>query len=1076
MKLYDCLKLLGDRLSVEKKKEIQNQTREYKKQGMDVTAAITRATSEKITGLEGERQLVIDAIKKSDVFKKELEVSKKPQEVKTFASAGEREPSQQPEEGKAAPKRPIITHAQRKRMEKAKAIKEKQINIESAKEAKNTVRGWIIERRKQLNLATYRTNHFVNALEQITSKKQREVIPFIIEDTDIPKGLKRKDLEDLHAKDKENLKPVANQVQRWFDAGWENMKKHIPDMSAEQIENYVTHIWDLNKKQKRMVSNWFTTQNRFLKKRYIETLNEGIEKFGLTPKTLDIGDIIRIHDAAANRAIENKKFVDNLKSLRKEGVPLIERADKAPHDWVLFDHPALRKTLVIPGELKMGEKVSPKLKNILDQLGVAIGRRINPTAWGKPVFKAGEYKSYPLSDDPPEVRFQRFVSTKTIAHELGHYLDEVLKLGDAFLNNYKSELYAINQDRIESFKGRTGKYDVSYAESTPEQIAEFFATVFTDADTAYKLAPNATADVLERLKQDGVLSQLVDFNFEKDAKNLIEEQLNTMLKLPVKVHPDLVKPLKVIFDSKIEHPAIQGYELVNGVLKKTMLSVSLFHHMALGETGVATMGALKTSNIYFNPVKIYKALAQGKFDIYEKEAIAKPWIAAGLQVGATHDIPVSMIQDKLNALTKKTKSIPVAHQASKLLATFNEKWDKALWDYLHDTLKLYAAESLGTKMDSTKNIGKQREEIAQFVNDTFGGQNWDNLMLSPKSVQIMTWSLLSPDWTMSTMRQALAPTGIGKIHRETKGLRQKLGAYFWIKAAIYFGVGINMLNYTFRKWDEKKNPQFYKDKDMTFWDRTMAGNAIGRKTNLFVGRYEDGSERYIRWGKQFRELPELFFDDTGFSPISATLKKVGGKAAPALQLTSQIATGQTLSGFRNDDIYGKKGWDKTLGIFKTIAKSPLPFASRNLLDKEREAHITDIAMPSSKGMTRYKAIELFKYGIQKQDERFLKELYQDTLDNNLPAFTLFHAAITSLKAEATNEKNKNIKNIDDLKASMKDMKDIRDIYRVKNKMMRLSKENYDMVQGIKLYDNALKSMKMYLQESKEESETGEQQK
>jgi len=55
-----------------------------------------------------------------------------------------------------------------------------------------------------------------------------------------------------------------------------------------------------------------------------------------------------------NRAIENKKFVDDLMKLRKEGVPLIERADKAPQDWVLFDHPALRKALVIPGEAKNG--------------------------------------------------------------------------------------------------------------------------------------------------------------------------------------------------------------------------------------------------------------------------------------------------------------------------------------------------------------------------------------------------------------------------------------------------------------------------------------------------------------------------------------------------------------------------------------------------------------------------------------------------------------------------------------------------------------------------------------------------
>ena len=983
--------------------------------------------------------------------KKLKEVGKKP---KTFASVGEPSPPVQ------KTNKPIITQEQKKRIEKKKEIKEKQINIESAKEAKEQVRNFIIERRKSLNLASYETNLFVNSIEQVTSKAQREIIPFIIEGTNIPKELNRPDLEKAYAKNKDDLKPIALQVKKHFDNGWLKMKQHIPDMSASQIENYVTHIWDLNKKQKKEITNWFITQNRFLKKRYIETLKEGIEKFGLKPRTLDIGDIIRIHDGVMNRAIENKKFVDDLMKLRKEGVPLIERADKAPQDWVLFDHPALRKALVIPGEAKMGEKISPKLKAILDDMGVAIGRRISPIAFGKPVRKQGEYRQ----GDPPEVRFQRFFSSRTAAHEIGHHLDNALGLGEEFLNDYKSELYAINRERIEASKGIKGKYGTEYTESTEEQIAEFFATLFTDADKAYNLAPNATIDALERLKQDGTLTKLIDFDFEKGAKNLIEEQLNMLIKLPVKVHPDLVKPLKVIFESRFDHSAIQAYEMVNGILKKTNLSISLFHHGALGETGVATMGIGRTTNIYFNPVKIYRAMVKGEFDIYKKEAVARKWIGAGLQVGATHDIPVNMIQEKLNGLSKKSKNIPIAKQVTEFIATFNEQWDKALWTYLHDTLKLYACESLGTKINAFKDVGKQMAEITQMVNDTFGGQNWDMLMVSPKTLQIMSWGLLSPDWTLSTIRQALSPTGIGAIHKETKGLRRKLGSYFWLKAGLYFGVGINLLNYTFRKWDEEKNPQYYKDQKLTFWDRTMIGNTIGKRTNLFVGRYADGTERYIRWGKQFRELLEFFFDSTGFSPIAASLKKVGGKIAPLMQLTSQIFTGVAPSGFRNDDIYGKKGWDKTFGIFKTLLKSPLPFASRSLLTKDKEFHITDVAFPSSKGMTRYRSVELFKHAIMKKDERFLKEVYQDTLKNNLPAFTLFNAAIVSLKAETTKELNVNRKTMDDIKIGLEKATkngDVQDINRLNNRLMRMVKESMDRQNGIKAYGEAVNRMNQY---------------
>lgn len=950
---------------------------------------------------------------------------------------------------------PIITTEQKKRQAKAKAVKEQQLKIESAEDAKKAVHSMIRERRYRLNLATYESNLFINEIERATSREQREVIPFIIENTDVPKGLNRPDLEKIHAAEKANLAPIARQVKDHFDKGWQRMKESTPDMSAEQIEDYVTHIWDVPKSKKREVTSWFTTQNRFLKKRFIETINEGVEKFGLQPKTLDISEIIRIHDSVMNRVIENNRFVEDLKKLRKDGVPLIERADKAPQDWAYFDHPALRRGLIIPGEAKMGEKVSPELADILAEMGVAIGRRISPVTFGKPTWKAGEYRP----GDTPEVRFQRFMSNRTIAHEIGHHLDAALGLGDKFLNKYKTELYEVNRKRIESFAGTDKE---AYAKSTEEQIAEFFAILFTNPDLASRVAPTATADALTRLKGDGVLTKLVDFDFEKNAKNLIEERLDTMVKLPVKVHPDLEAPLKVIFESRMTHPAIQAFETMNGILKKTELSLSLFHHVALGETGIGTMGLPKTLGIYFNPVKIFKAMWRGEYDIYKKEPIARDAIEHGLQVGATSDIPVNMIQTKLNDMARKTRNVLVINKAMALLRTFNEQWDKALWNYLHDTLKLQGYESLCAKMDPTKDIKAQKEEIAQFVNDTFGGQNWDVLMVSPKSLQLMSWFLLSPDWTLSTLRQALAPTGIGTIHKEAgSALRKKMGAHFWVKAGLYFGLGINMLNHMNRKRDEKEHPEYYEGEDRGFFDRTMAGNAIGHKTHLFAGRYDDGTERYVRWGKQFRELPEMFFDDTGFSPISATIKKIGGKMAPALQLASSILTGSSLSGFRNDDINGKEGWDKVYGIAKTVMKSPFPFSSRTMFDENKEFHFTDVAMPSSKGMTRYRSIELFKVAIEKDDERLLKEVYQDTLRNNLPAYTLFNASLAQLKAESTNEYNEGLKSIADVQERAKDIKSPIEAARLARVMRRMIKENADRMAGIRLLDAAILNLKKY---------------
>jgi len=233
---------------------------------------------------------------------------------------------------------------------------------------------------------------------------------------------------------------------------------------------------------------------------------------------------------------------------------------------------------------------------------------------------------------------------------------------------------------------------------------------------------------------------------------------------------------------------------------------------------------------------------------------------------------------------------------------------------------------------------------------------------------------------------------------------------------------------------------------------------------LFVGRYDDGAERYVRWGKQFRELFEMFFDDTGFSPVSATIKKLGGKAAPALQLTSQITTGVALSGFRNDDVFGKKGWEKTFGIFKTILKAPLPFSSRSILSDNKEFHISDLAFPSSKGMSRYKAMEYFKYALVKHDERFLKEVYQDSTRNGLPAYTLFNAALTSLKAETTRELNRNRNTLEDVSKALSvavKSKNVDDIERIKNRLKRITKERMEWELAEVYYIKAIIEAKKY---------------
>ena len=335
----------------------------------------------------------------------------------------------------------------------------------------------------------------------------------------------------------------------------------------------------------------------------------------------------------------------------------------------------------------------------------------------------------------------------------------------------------------------------------------------------------------------------------------------------------------------------------------------------------------------------------------------------------------------------------------------------------------------------------------------------DILLVSPKSLQIASWGLLSPDWTISTARQALAPTGIGHIHKETIALRKKVGRMFWLKALLYFGVGINLLNTMFRAYDMKNNPTNYPD-DTNLWDKTLMGNTIGHKTHLFVGRYKSGEERYIRWGKQFREFPEMLYDDTGFSPVTASLKKIGGKTAPLAQLGSVIATGHSPSGYRNRDVAETKGWDKTWALAKVIMKTPFPFSIRSIFQKDKDFYITDLAFPSSKGMSRYKAINLFKVALESKDERLLKEVWQNAVRNNIPPYEMFDTALTVLKAENTKDINSSIRNLADVEKALGESPDDKTRIILTRKKARLTKEKVQIENGGKFLEKAIKKFRM----------------
>ncbi len=208
------------------------------------------------------------------------------------------------------------------------------------------------------------------------------------------------------------------------------------------------------------------------------------------------------------------------------------------------------------------------------------------------------------------------------------------------------------------------------------------------------------------------------------------------------------------------------------------------------------------------------------------------------------------------------------------------------------------------------------------------------------------------------------------------------------------------------------------DRLSDFMDYTMFNNTIGQETYLFTGRHDDGTERYIRWGKQFREFPELIHDENGFSIPKPFLKKLGSKGSPQLQIGSQLFTGKSLSGFENWDMRDKKGWDWTVGALEMIAKSSVPFALSSTLREDKRFRPTDLMMPSGKGMTQSEAIDLYKRAIDIKDGEInvskIRPVYIGAVQNGLPAFDLLKTAIASAKADQTTKIKRDLRDLEEV--------------------------------------------------------------
>lgn len=615
----------------------------------------------------------------------------------------------------------------------------------------------------------------------------------------------------------------------------------------------------------------------------------------------------------------------------------------------------------------------------------------------------------------------------------------------------------------------------------------------------------------------------------------------------------------VVFETYQSSPFWKAFDTLASSAKKLELGFSGFHAGALTEVYMVQ------DLVEYGPKKamanFMKYIFADTMKNHQLPCFANPQdfqeaATHGVKFGATNDYAAADVQnmfdnfrDTLGKIQEKLEKGNVISKAgatvslpfkivSQLLSLINKGMDRALWDFLHDGLKLA---TYRMRADKTKERAKKKgwteeelsralDEDGQFVNDMFGGQHWDILGASHRTLRYAGRVLLSPDWNTSTTRHFLALTGYGSVWNEAtfenfkeyykhlwaaargKGelTPEDWGRFSRQKSAfLCYGIGFmvfyeaiaNGINAAFRAMDEEKerkkaeeirktNPSYrspyelaYPD-GMKWYDYLMRGNSLGQQSKIFMGRYADGTEMYIRHGKQFREVPEYLFNHKGELEFPGPMvQRMIGKANPMVRMTLDDIN--YLSDFQashaDQEIQRKYG--KAIGLLYKDALYWAPFLIPSQENKEFKA--VDFFFPSSKGFSPWKAQSYFKDFILSGDMEGVVMTYQSCQRNGIDPEAQIKAAIGSVKALESAEMSDGVTSLQEASKRFDAAKSITEKKKMRQKMKKFlsqsdykaftQKEALDMVQGYLNGDEDLKEMEKaeskYLMKAKAEDVT-----
>ena len=343
-----------------------------------------------------------------------------------------------------------------------------------------------------------------------------------------------------------------------------------------------------------------------------------------------------------------------------------------------------------------------------------------------------------------------------------------------------------------------------------------------------------------------------------------------------------------MFEQEWANKAFSVIEKINLIGKLNSVSFSLFHPFALWESYVAIQGL---DNFYGRSNKLHgmgkKSLREFYANLATNPEALSEWKAVGLKtdIGRAPDANYAEYQSMMtkfsNYLLKKKDPFTKLLGASvKSVTNLKNSADQLMWEVVLPMMKVNSANMLYLEaleqIDSNEIAYDKKQlksDIAQFVNDAFGNQEWEQYIgANPARRRILNQLLFAPDWTLSALNVS-GVSHIGGINRvlgsPTSDIHQKIRAErYWtnfaglvliaIPAALQYGI-TSLAAATGNGDEDDELWTFNNEKGQKL---SVDVTPLFRTLGIYDQMGSSGQRRmYLRWGKQAYEVFEGWLTD-----------------------------------------------------------------------------------------------------------------------------------------------------------------------------------------------------------------------